>query len=250
LRETVNIKLAIEYEGKNYFGWQRQKTKPSVQQAIENALRIIFPGEKINLIGSGRTDTGVHALNQVANFKLSGKSFDKLKLNKLRYTLNSLLPGDIAVKGARPVPPGFHSRYSAKKRIYKYYLTDRKIAVNGDKFYFLKTRFDIDLAKDYCKLLSVTHSFRSLCKNKADRRDFMSHVYYAKIKKKRNGIYIFEICANRFLHSMVRAVVGLMLKVASSKLSLIEFKQKFNNGEPLKIQFVPSNALFLDRVIY
>ena len=78
----------------------------------------------------------------------------------------------------------------------------------------------------------------------------MSHVYYAKIKKKRNGIYIFEICANRFLHSMVRAVVGLMLKVASSKLSLIEFKQKFNNGEPLKIQFVPSNALFLDRVIY
>lgn len=250
LRGEYNIKLSIEYDGKNYFGWQKQKKGRSLQQTIEDAIRIIFPSEKINLIGSGRTDAGVHALNQVANFKISSESFKKLKLNKLFYSLNSLLPDDIVIKKASLTSSDFHSRYSAKKRIYKYYLTDRKKAIKGDKFHFLKTKFDIDLAKDYCKLLEGVHSFRYLCKNKTDRRDFMSRIYYADIKKQRDGIYVFEICANRFLHSMVRAIVGLMLKVASSKLPLTEFKQKFNNKEPLKIQFVPANALFLDRVIY
>jgi tRNA pseudouridine38-40 synthase len=248
--DEVNIRLVIEYDGKNYFGWQRQKKRPSVQQTIEDALSIIFPNEKINLIGSGRTDTGVHALNQVANFKIRNESFKRGKSDKLVYSLNSILPGDIAVKEARLAPPDFHSRYSAKKRVYKYYFTDKKRAINNDKLYFFKTKFDIDLAKDYCKLVEGVHSFRYLCKNKTDRRDFMSQVYYAKINKQKGGVYLFEICANRFLHSMVRAIAGLMLKVASSKLSTKEFKHKFENKEPLKIQFLPANALFLDRVIY
>ncbi|MGH2575288.1 MAG: hypothetical protein ACRDFC_06265, partial [Ignavibacteria bacterium] len=108
-----NIKLTIEYDGKNYFGWQRQKNKPSIQNTIEKSLQILFPEEKIKLTGAGRTDAEVHALNQIANFKISKDIFDKLTLKKFVYSLNSILPDDIAVKKAYKVSLDFHSRYSA-----------------------------------------------------------------------------------------------------------------------------------------
>ncbi len=250
MRETVNIKLTIEYDGKNYFGWQIQKKGASIQQTIENALRTLLPGEKISLIGAGRTDAGVHALNQVANFRISSDSFNKLNPTKFLHSLNSILPSDIAVKKAEKTAEGFHSRYSAKKRTYKYFITKKKKAVNGDKFYLLKTKFDIDLAKEYCKLLEGVHYFQYMCKNTDDKHGFMSRVFEASIRKQKDGTFVFTICANRFLHSMVRAVVGMMLKVASSKIIITEFKSKFKNKEPLKIQYVPAHALFLDRVIY
>jgi tRNA pseudouridine38-40 synthase len=114
----------------------------------------------------------------------------------------------------------------------------------------VKTKFDIDLAKEYCKFIEGAHSFKSMCKNREDKHDFISNVFYVKVKKRKEGIIDFEICANRFLHSMVRAIVGMMINVASGKISLKEFKTKFEKGEPLKIQYVPSNALILVKIIY
>jgi tRNA pseudouridine38-40 synthase len=89
-----------------------------------------------------------------------------------------------------------------------------------------------------------------MCKNREDKHDYKSNVYFVKIRKRKDSVIEFEICANRFLHSMVRAVVGMMINVASGKISLKEFKTKFEKGEPLKIQYVPSNALILDKIIY
>lgn len=248
----LNIKLIIEYDGKNYAGWQIQKNKPSVQETIEHSLRVLFHKDNIKLIGAGRTDSGVHALNQAANFKIGKDIFsDRFKtLGNLVYSLNSILPEDISVKKASFVNENFHARYSAKKRVYRYLLTAGKRGFNSDKYFRVKTKFDIDLAKEYCKFIQGVHSFRTMCKNRDDKHDFMSVVYYAKLKKRADGIIEFEICANRFLHSMVRAMVGMMLKIASGKISLKDFKTKFKKGEQLKIQYVPANALILDKIIY
>jgi tRNA pseudouridine38-40 synthase len=246
----INIKLVIEYDGKNYFGWQRQKDKPSIQETIENSLQILFPDNKIRLTGAGRTDTGVHASNQTANFRVKNDELKKIGLRRLVHSLNAILPQDISIKGASIAAPDFHSRYSAKKRVYKYSISLKKRALNGDKYYTINQKFDIDLAKEYCKLLEGNHSFRSFCKNKSDKHDFRSVVYYARVRKQRDGIILFEICANRFLHSMIRAIIGMMLKISSSKISIEEFKSKFVKGEQFRIQYVPSNALILDKIIY
>lgn len=253
----LNIKLVIEFDGKNYSGWQRQKGDSpkanSIQKTIENSLQVLFPAEKIRLIGAGRTDAGVHALNQVANFKVEKNVFESgrnIKLEKFLHSLNSLLPEDIAVKKFEFAKDDFHSRYSAKKRIYKYLFTTVKRAYNADKYLLLKSKFDIDLAKEFCKLIQGLHSFKTMCKNREDKHSFMSFVYYAKIRKLKDDIIEFEICANRFLHSMVRAVVGMMINVAAGKISVSEFKSKFERGEHLRIQYVPSNALILYKIIY
>ncbi len=256
----LNIKLIIEYDGKNYSGWQKQKhnssltrKQNSIQETIEDTLRVLFPKENIKLTGSGRTDAGVHALAQAANFKISRTSFTGSKfssLDKMVYSLNAMLPDDITVKNAEFVKDDFHARYSAKKRAYRYLISTEKRSYNADKYFRLKTKFDIDLAKEYCKLIEGTHPFRAMCKNREDKHEFMSTVYYARIKKRPDGIIEFEICASRFLHSMVRAIIGMMIKIASGKITLNEFKNKFEKGEPLKIQYVPSNALILDKIIY
>jgi tRNA pseudouridine38-40 synthase len=255
----LNIKLIIEYDGKNYSGWQKQNSNSSqtrrqnsIQETIEDTLRVLFPKENIKLTGAGRTDAGVHALGQTANFKISKSSLTgRIKdLNKLVYSLNAILPEDITVKKARLVKEDFHARYSAKKRIYRYLITTEKRSYNADKLFHIKTKFDIDLAKDYCKLIVGTHSFESMCKNREDKHRFMSTVYYAIVKKRADGVIEFKICASRFLHSMVRAITGMMIKIASGKINLNEFKNKFEKGEPLKIQYVPSNALILEKIIY
>ena len=253
----LNIKLVIEYDGKNYSGWQRQKNNSlranSIQETIENSLQVLFPSTKIKLIGAGRTDAGVHALNQTANFRIDSAVLQKSRkgnLEKLKHSLNSMLPSDISIKSIGFVKKDFHSRYSAKKRIYRYMLSSVKRAYNADKYFFLKTKFDIDLAKEYCKLIEGLHSFKTMCKNKDDKHGYMSIVYYAKVKKLKDEAIEFEICANRFLHSMVRAITGMMISVASGKISINEFNKKFSKGEPLKIQYAPSNALILYKIIY
>lgn len=257
-KEKINIKLSIEYNGKNYFGWQKQsvrksghsKNKPTIQQTIEEALQVLFPEEKISLIGAGRTDAGVHAMGQVANFKINPGSLKNKDRSRFKNSLNAILPDDISITGVGKCRKDFHSRYSAKKRLYVYYFSTRKSAVFSDFTYKLKTKFDIDLAKDYCKLLVGNNDFRNYCKNKSDKHEFRSIVYYAKVSKQKNGIISFEICANRFLHSMVRALAGVLLMIAGNKLTVEEFKNKFIKGEPLKIQYVPSNALFLKKIFY
>jgi tRNA pseudouridine38-40 synthase len=269
--KTVNIKLIIEYDGKNYFGWQRQNKQPgkpgmpTIQQTIEESLQVLFRDKKIKLTGAGRTDTGVHALGQAAHFRLSGALlskalgsrallsidlFKKPDFHKLVYRLNSILPKDITIKKVQKAADDFHARYSAKKRVYRYKITLEKRSYELDKYYHFKGKFDIEKAKEFCKAIEGVHSFKTFCKNKDDKHGFQSNVFYAKLKKKKDNSIEFEICANRFLHSMVRAIVGMMLNVASSKTSIKEFKEKFIKGENIRIQFVPANALILAKIIY
>lgn len=240
-----NIKLIIEYDGTNYSGWQRQSKHKSVQEELERAISTVLRIPEITLIGAGRTDAGVHAFNQCANFKVAQ---DKVKnIQRFVSSVNALIPDDISVKNAKVVSNDFHARYSAKKRVYKYLLSFSKRSLYNC---YRVSKFDIDLAKRFCSVIKGNHYFGNLSKSIDDTHGFRSIVYYAKVIKRKDGVIEFEICANRFLHSMVRAVVGAMLKVASGKMQLNEFKNKFLKKEALKVQYVPANALYLDRVIY
>lgn len=248
--DSINLKLLIEYDGKNYSGWQRQKKQRSIQQTIEDALKIIFRGGQISLNGSGRTDAGVHAYSQCANFKISKSKFESVGIKRLKISLNALVPDDIVVHEIKIVPPRFHARFSAKKREYIYRISETPKAIERDTVYFIKDSFDINTAKEFCKVITGNHSFRSLCKNKEDDHGFRCIVYKADVKRKRDGIIEFTISANRFLHSMVRALTGAMIKTATGKLTLAEFTKKFKKGDEIKIQYLPSNALFLSKVTY
>lgn len=249
----INLKLVIEYDGSGYCGWQTQTAqykKRSIQQTIEESLRVLFPGETIKLTGAGRTDAGVHAYGQAANFKIPGIRFAKYGKEKLLKSLNAVLPEDISIRSVKQVKQDFHARFSAKCRVYRYRIVNHKSAVERNTTYRLKYDIDLEKAKEFCRFIEGVHSFKSLCKNKTDAHDFLSDVKYAKIKKRSGGIVEFEICASRFLHSMVRAITGSLLSVASGKISLKEFKNKFIKGADIKIQYVPANALFLFKVNY
>ncbi len=248
--ELVNVKLIIEYDGSGYSGWQRQKDKPSVQEKIEQAVAVLFRLESVKLYGAGRTDAGVHAYGQAANFKVSREAFEKAGIEKFLHSINSILPSDIVVKKASIVPESFHARYSAKARIYNYYFAQGKRAIDAGKIFEIGHEINMDTAEKFCSVITGAHSFKSLCKNKTDDHDFYCNVEYARLKKLKGGIYGFEIKANRFLHSMVRAIVGALLKTSSGKLKLSEFREKFRKGDEIKIQFVPAKALFLSKVIY
>lgn len=249
-KNTVNLKLVIEYDGKNYSGWQRQKNEPSVQQKIEDSLAVIFKGEKITITGAGRTDAGVHAYAQCANFRIDRSRLQQTSTERLMISLNALLPGDIVIKSVKKVNTGFRARYSAKKREYIYRITESSRAIDREKVYNIKSSFDVKIARKFCKIITGNHSFKALCKNKTDDHGFRSIIYTAAVTKKKDGVIEFRISANRFLHSMVRAITGAMIKTATGRMPLEEFTEKFKKGDEIKIQYVPSNALFLSKVTY
>jgi tRNA pseudouridine38-40 synthase len=242
-----NYKLTIEYDGNDFNGWQRQKnTSNTIQELIENSLSKLLKG-KITIIGAGRTDTGVSALNQVANFKTERDITDT---NKFLYSLNSILPGTICIKGIKKVPLNFHSRYSAKKRIYEYKISTRKRSVEKDYFYHLIYKLDFNLIDKLINILKGRKSFKSLCKNSSDKHNFYCNVSELKYVKKSDCRIIFKITSDRYLHSMVRAILGCLIDIGREKLDLNTTINSFNKGEKIKATYLPGNALTLKKIYY
>lgn len=241
-----NYKITVEYDGKNFFGWQIQKTtEKTIQHEIEKAVNIILK-DKIRIIVSGRTDTGVHAYNQVANFKTDKIISDK---RKFLYSLNSLIPKSITIKSIQKAPDNFHARYSAKKREYIYQISNSRLSINRDLFYVIDYKINFDLINKAFKFFNGNHNFKSLCKNKTDKHNFNCYIHNISLFKKKN-IIIFKITANRFLHSMVRGIIGCLIDIGRGYLDLNETIQKFEKGEKIKTKFLPSNALFLNKIYY
>lgn len=241
-----NYKLIIEYDGTDYLGWQRQKqSKNTIQETLERSLKQIT-GSDIKLTGAGRTDTGVHAFNQAANFKHS----QKLNPEKFLYSLNSVLPEAITVKEITEVSAEFNARHSAKKREYEYYITTAKKSLYSDYFTYIKYKLDTAKIEDSLGLFKGEKSFRSLCKNKTDKHDFRCEVYKLELREINVNEYKFTICASRFLHSMVRAVIGCLIDIGRGKISQEEVRTKLSKGEKVKAAFLPAKGLFLKKIYY
>ena len=203
-----NIKLVLEYDGTNYHGWQTQPNLPTVQGTIEETLAKLTK-TPIRIIGAGRTDTGVHAEGQVANFRTDSQ----IPLVAFQKGLNGMLPRDIVVCSATEVAAAFHARFSAISRRYRYTILNREYpsALLRQASYYFPTAIDISRANDLCHILVGIHDFSSFQKVGSDRINPVCELHEACWW--RQGAYVyFEIEADSFLRGMVRAITGTVLK--------------------------------------
>jgi tRNA pseudouridine38-40 synthase len=244
-----NIKLSIQYDGTNYFGWQAQKrtTLPTIQDIIEAALRQILQ-EDIKLISAGRTDRGVHALAQVANFKTEKRT----SLEKLHIAVNSLLPWDIRINSMREVPLDFHSRYRAKSKVYRYHILNSKLRTVFDYRYcaFVPEKLDIKTMKNELKVLKGKHDFSAFQGSARKARCSMRIIKEINLIKKGRFISIM-IEADGFLYNMVRIIVGTLIDIGRGKLPKGSVKQILNTRDRKKAgPTAPACGLFLEKVKY
>jgi len=211
-----NICLTICYDGTHYAGWQIQKNAKTIQSEIEKALKKILK-ERVRVIASGRTDAGVHAKRQVANFK-TNKNF---QLKNLTSALNKNLPKDISIIKAQKVSPKFHSQYDAKSKLYRYTILNSNTDDPFTRPYYLKVRYELDfpLMRKEAKTLIGRHDFKSF-QAKSSTSPIKNTVRTIKniaLKKEKNFI-IIDIEANGFLHHMVRNIVGSLIEIGRGYL--------------------------------
>ena len=241
-----NYKITISYDGTSLHGWQIQKNSRTVQGDIENALEKIF-NQKINLIGAGRTDSGVHALGQVANFKVS----TSMTPDQLKNALNGNLGRDIFIISCHEVNLDFHSRFSAVKREYIYKIQTNFTPISRNFCWSLDSNFvDINILNECSKLVMGEHDFSQLSKKNVEIENKNCHIYSSKwIVGDSSLNYI--ISANRFLHHMVRYLVGVMIEVSKKNLlSIDDFESMLNANKRKFIFKAPSKGLYLNRVLY
>lgn len=242
-----NYKLLIQYDGSNYSGWQIQANSPTIQQKITEAINIIIK-EKVNLNGSGRTDSGVHALGQVANFRTE---LD-LDLYKFKFSLNSILPNDISIIDIKKVSENFHSRFDAKKRSYIYLISHIKSPFFDKYSYFHKAISYENISK--LNLLSKTllgeHDFSSFTKKSIQHENKLCNLFEIHWRRVKDQT-IFYVEGNRFLHGMVRAIIGTLLFTCENELDEAYLKEIIAHRNRCEAEeSVPAKGLFLYKVKY
>ncbi len=240
-----NIKLLIEYDGTNFAGWQIQPNGRSVQGEIKKALREII-GEDVNLIGASRTDAGVHARGQVANFKCE----NKIPTQNLKKALNSILPDDIVIHSVDEVNLNFHARYKAKEKTYRYFITQNKIAIGRNYFWFVKYELDLEKLQKCAELIIGEHDFEIFSKKGTSVKNYICNVKMATWERE-NEKLIFSITANRFLYGMVRGLVGAMIDVARGRFEVEIFRKMLvEKLKEVEVMHAPACGLVLEEVRY
>lgn len=247
----TNIKLTIEYEGTKYYGWQRQKDLLSIQGILEEKISQITQ-EKIILNGSGRTDAGVHALGQVANFNTNSS----ILLVELPFILNRMLPLDIRIKKAEKVDNNFHARHSAVSKIYHYYVLNSNQNNNylsiflRNYVYCVYKNINLKEMKKASKFLQGEHDFRSFACSGSRIVNWKRNIKDVSIIKKGN-IFCFRLEADAFLYKMVRTIVGTLLEVGKGKINYLEIKKVLEaKNRKMAGKTVPAKGLFLMKVNY
>lgn len=239
--------LQLSYDGTAYRGWQNQPKAPSVQAEVERALRFTLHREKVNAVGCGRTDTGVHATTYFLHFDLpDARPLDE----RFVYGLNSLLPKDIAVHGLFPVADEAHARFSAVERGYCYRIHIHKDPFLADRSHQLRPPLDVDRMNEACRVLIGRQDFTSFCKAGSDAKTMLCDVREAHWVHVENG-YLFRIKADRFLRNMVRAVVGTSIRIgkghapAGHMAEVLAAKDRHAAGKS-----APACGLYLEHVLY
>ncbi len=243
-----NIRLTISYDGTNFNGWQVQKNGRTVQEEIEKALQTIH-GKAVRLTGSGRTDSGVHANGQVANFYTEK---DNIPDYKFTDALNSLLPGDVTILSSGEAGEKFHSRFDAKIRIYRYYIrAGGRSLPHEDKYCWrLRQTPDIRLLNRLTAPLAGVHDFTAFTAagdpSESKVRRLYSAVFYPQ-----HEFLVFKIAGNAFLWRMVRSIVGTAVQLESDGADASAMGRILDSGIREKAgTTAPAKGLFLDRVIY
>ena len=242
-----NIKLIIEYDGKEYKGWQKQPNKLNIQGEIEKAIETVT-GEKVELIGSGRTDAGVNAENQVANFKTESK----IETSKIPYALNSQLKKSIIIKSAEEVDERFHSRYGCKRKTYQYTInnTEHGTAIFRNMQYHFSIKLDEKKMNEAVKYLIGEHDFKSFKASGTSSKSSVRTIYDAKVWREGDLIKI-ELTGNGFLYNMIRIIAGTLVDVGTGKIQPIEVKKILEEQDRTKAgKTLPACGLCLMNVEY
>lgn len=241
------ILLEIEYNGKDFCGWQTQNNVRTVQEVLEGQISLLL-NENICLFASGRTDAGVHALGQTAHFE-TNSNFD---INKLSKAINFGLDKDVSVLFAKEVDPNFHARYFVKKKTYLYKIYNSKIEKPLKNGLCTQVKYDLDIEKmkKASKFFLGKHDFSAFCASGNSTKDFVRTIFDIKIEKVADEIH-FYIIGDGFLYNMVRIIVGTLVAVGKGKINpqeipaIIESKNRKKAGETM-----PACGLYLFKVEY
>ncbi|UCC80586.1 MAG: tRNA pseudouridine(38-40) synthase TruA [Candidatus Zixiibacteriota bacterium] len=240
-----NFLMKLEYRGTDFEGWQIQAKGRTVQGILSDCLSK-FAKERINLIGAGRTDSGVHALGQYANFTTE----KPLMPSDVKYKLNRMIPDNIVVLSCREVPLRFDSRKGAISRSYRYLISEKLSALNVNFSWIIGRRLDISILNDMAARIRESVHFDNFCKVKS--RKYSNDCVILDAGWSRYGGFLrFDISANRFLHNMVRLLVGSMAAVEKGKLKIEKFYELLENKTDEKTKYIaPACGLYLLDVKY
>ena len=243
-----NIKLTIEYDGKEFNGWQKHPNKLNIQGTIEQAIKTIT-GEDVDLQASGRTDAGVHALGQVANFKTNSN----IPIEKMSIAINCSLKKSIRIVKAEEVEERFHSRLSCKRKTYRYIINNSEIpsAIYRNLETHIPYKLDIEKMKQAVKYFEGEHDFKAFKASGTSSKSSIRTIYKAEVLKMPNNRIYIELTGNGFLYNMVRIIAGTLVDVGTGEIKpediekIIESKDRTNAGKTL-----PPQGLYLVCVNY
>lgn len=243
-----NIRLIIEYDGKDFNGWQKQPNKLNIQGEIERAIMDITKEEKIDLIASGRTDAGVHAFGQVANFKTNST----IPIEKFAMAINSKVKKSIVVKSAEEVDERFHSRYNCKQKTYRYVINNSETgsAIYRNLEYHYPIKLNVDDMKKAVKYFEGEHDFKAFRASGTGSKTSVRKIFKASVTQEEDRIYI-ELTGSGFLYNMVRIIAGTLIDVGNGKIKVSDVPKIIEEGDRTKAgKTLPPQGLFLVKVDY
>jgi tRNA pseudouridine38-40 synthase len=242
--------LTLSYNGINFNGWQIQDNTPNtVEQVLEEKLSMLLK-EKIDLVGCGRTDTGVNAKNFIAHFDSLNPSLIRDKQQWV-YKFNTLLPQEISVHDIRAVKPSAHARFDATSRVYYYHISQKRDPFRDPFTWYVYGQLDFELMNKAAQHLLGEHDFTSFSKTNSQSKTNICTIRKAVWQKSTQSEWRFTIVADRFLRGMVRAVVGTLVNVGKNRISIQEFKDVIAaKDRKLAGPNAPPNALFLTGISY
>ena len=243
-----NIKLIIEYDGKDFNGWQKQPNKLNIQGEIEKAIERIT-GEKVDLMASGRTDAGVHAIGQVANFKTNSN----IPIGKIPIALNTNLKKSIIIKSAEEVEERFHSRLNCKRKTYRYIINNSKYgtAIYRNLETHIPMKLNIQKMQEAVKYFEGEHDFKAFKASGTSSKSSVRTIYKAEVIQKENEKIYIELTGSGFLYNIVRIISEILVDVELGKIepeeikNIIKSQKRENAGKTL-----PPQGLYLVKVEY
>lgn len=237
--------IELSYNGSVYHGWQNQPKAISVQEVLEKALSTILE-TSISVMGAGRTDTGVHAIQMFAHFDFK----DELNAESIVFKINSFLPKDIAIHNIFKVKEDAHARFNALSRTYLYRITLQKNVFTFNNTFYIKQALDVEKMKEASKILFNYKDFQCFSKSNTDVKTYNCDIMRAEWVFKNNELQ-FTIQANRFLRNMVRAIVGTMINIGLGKISVQDLHTIIKSKNRSEAGFsVPAHALYLLKIEY
>jgi len=243
-----NLKMLLEYDGTAYCGWQRQRNGISIQQVLEESVcRIIH--EKVSIIASGRTDAGVHAVNQVASFKVESL----LPIDKIFLGVNSVLPADIVLRDLQEADPDFNALKDAKGKVYLYRIKNQRLrpVLGRQYFWFIRFPLDIERMRKAASYLTGRHDFSCFCATGCDVKDRVRTLRDIAIDLRDHGMLEITVESSGFLRHMVRNIVGTLVDAGRDKLSPDDIPDIIASRDRKKAGIAaPACGLFLKEVKY